>query len=134
MQPVIRRLYCLLLQVRDDTSEDISENIARTVPICLENNGVILDMAASVQLVAFGAQDFGGPVEQRRDDSGKTSAQLLAALGTDVRIVSFSGDFGVGLVGTNRHISYTVLLPKYDRFLRALLDTEFGQMTDLGSV
>lgn len=130
----IKGLYCLLLQVRDDTPDDIARNVERAVPICMENRGVIFDTAASMLLVVFGAFEFNGPVEQRSDDSSTTMQKLLRALGADVRIVAFSGDFRVGNIGSSQRFSFTVLLPKYGRYVAALLDTEFGHVTELGSI
>ena len=48
------RLSCLLIQVRDDTPEQAQRNIAQIILICTAAGGVIFDMMASIQLVAFG--------------------------------------------------------------------------------
>ena len=106
--------------------------LAQVVAICLINQGAIVDMMASIQLVAFG-MEFGhssGSVGAIRRNSRMVSGELLATLRGDVRIVAFSGDIAYGNIGAER-FAYTILPSKFDRFLAALLDTEFGGITEL---
>jgi hypothetical protein len=125
-------LYCLLVQVRDDTSEDIRRNVERCIPVYLKHRGVIVDMTASFQFVAFGVH--GQPQEECRKGSRAAVNELLTTCGENIRIVAFDGEMAYGNVGTESCMSYSVLVPKFDRFLEALLNTEFGSVTQLSSL
>jgi hypothetical protein len=35
------------------------------------------------------------------------------------------------LIGSDARLNYTILPPKFDRLMAALLDTEFGSITEL---
>jgi hypothetical protein len=125
-------LDCLLIQVYDDNSADISRNVERVVSICLQNQGVVLDLMASIQLVAFGIFAFqSGSKEEIRGYSSTTLDELIAALGKDVRIVRFSGDTSYGNVGGAERFAFTIAPNNFDRFLAALLSTDFGCVTEL---
>jgi hypothetical protein len=130
-------LYCLLVQVRDDAPEDIQRTVAQVIPICLEQHGLVFDMMASIQLVAFGKIFRAGdgiPVEEFHHKSRTACTELLTTLGSKVKIVAFSGDISHGNIGGEGRFNCTILVPKFDRVLTALLNTEFGCMTDLGSL
>jgi hypothetical protein len=122
-------LYCLLVQVRDDTAADVRRNGEQAMAVC-QRRGVIMDIMASVQLVIFGYPD--GTQEQCRTNGQSTAAELQASLGDDVRVVAFYGDVTHGLLGTKERFDYATLLPKFDRFLSALLATEWGRVTEFG--
>jgi hypothetical protein len=124
-------LHCLLVQVRDDTPDDIRRGVEQVIPICVKHRGTITDLMASIQLVAFGM--LGGAREECRDDSRSAMEELRASLGGGVRIVAFEGDAAYGNVGTDRRMNYTILTPKFDRLLAALLDTDFGGVSELGA-
>lgn len=123
-------LYCLLVQVRDDTAEEIRRNVELCVPVYQKYRGTILDMTASFQFVAFGVH--GQPKEESRDRSRAVVDELMAECAESVRIVAFDGDMTYGNIGTDICMSYSVLVPKFDRLLTALLNTEFGCVTELG--
>jgi hypothetical protein len=125
-------LYCLLAQVRDDTPEDIRCNIQQAIPICVKHCGLILDITASILFVAFGIH--GGEKKENGDNSRSTLEELLASLNENIKVVSFDGDLPYGNIGTNQRMDYTILVPKFDRFIGALLSTEFGRVTELGSI
>jgi hypothetical protein len=130
-------LCCLLAQVRDDTPEVIQSNVAKIVPFYVRKGGIIVEMMSSIQLVTYGApypwnkdkttEDF---AQARRD----ASVAILDAFDKDVRIVLFDGEFAVGTIGNNQRLSYTLLAPKFDRFFKALLETEFGSITEIPSL
>jgi hypothetical protein len=123
-------LHCLLIQVRDDTPEDTQRNVAQIVPICLNNDGVIFDLMASIQLVGFGKLFRSDKTQQEYNhNSLNASSEILGCLGSNVRIVSFCGDIPYGNFGGDRRLAFTIAPPKFDRFMAALLDTKFGQIT-----
>ena len=125
-------LDCLLVQVRDDTAEETRRNVDRCVPVYLKHHGFFLDMTASFQLVVFGAH--GQPKKQSHDRSRAVVNELMTECAEVVRIVAFDGDIAHGNIGTHNCMSYSVLVPKFGRFLVALLNTEFGCVTELGSL
>jgi hypothetical protein len=124
-------LYCLLIQVRDDTAADVRRNGEHAMAIC-QRSGVIADIMASIQLVIFGFPD--GTQEQCRTNGQVTAAELQASLGDDVRVVAFYGEVTHGVVGTKQRFDYSILVPKFDRFLSALLGTGWGHVTEFGSL
>jgi hypothetical protein len=125
-------LCCLLLQVRDDSPEDIQCNIAPIIPICLQNNGLIVDMMASIQLVAFGEiANIKCSIENSRQNCRNSVNEILKLLDKNIKIVAFEGNLAVGNIGAGQRFNYTVLVPKFDRLLAALLNTEHGHVTEL---
>ena len=125
-------LYCLLVHVRDDTPEQIRRNVERCVPVYVKHHGAIVDMTASFQFVAFGVH--GQAKTECRERSRAVVNELRATCGEDVRILAFDGDLAYGNIGTDERMNYTVFVPKFDRFLAALLKTEFGGITELGTL
>lgn len=125
-------LYCLLVQVRDDTPEDMRCNAEQATLTFMKHHGVILDLTASLQFVVFGT--FGEAKDKCRDDSSAASKELLLSLGNDIRIVAFDGNIAYGIIGADTRFNYTACVPKFDRFLAALLNTEYGRITELGSL
>jgi hypothetical protein len=125
-------LYCLLVQVRDDTPEETQRNVEQGIPIYVRHHGAIMDLTASFQFIAFGVH--GELKETCRDNSRAASKELLAECGENVRVVAFDGDMTYGNIGTDARMNYTVFVPKFDRCLAALLNTEFGCITELGSL
>jgi hypothetical protein len=126
------RLYCLLVQVRDNTPDDIQRNVEQVIPIYAKHSGVIIDMIASIQLVLFGL--FAATLQNMSDDSRETAEELLNLTEDQVRIVAFNGNISYGNIGTNNSMNYTACLPKFDRLLAALLGTEYGCITELGTL
>ena len=98
----------------------------------LKHDGLIVDMTAWFQLVAFGVH--GQPKEESRDRSRAVVNDLMAECRESSRIVAFDGEMTYGNIGTDNFMSYSVLVPKFDRFLVALLNTELGCVTELGSL
>jgi hypothetical protein len=121
-------LSCLILQVADDGTEDIRRHIEQAVPICLKHNGVILDMMGSLQFIAWGTH--GGSKEENLKNSQRASGELVASLGSNVRIVTLNGNITHGLVGEEVRFGYMALVPRFDRVLAALLSTDYGRITE----
>jgi hypothetical protein len=125
-------LYCLLVQVRDDTPEETQRNVEQCVPIYVRHHATIVDLTASFQFIAFGVH--GEAKKECRDRSRAAAKELLAECGDTLRMVAFDGDMAYGNIGTDQRMNYTVFVPKFDRFLGALLNTEFGRITELESL
>lgn len=125
-------LHCLLIQVRDDTPDDTQRNITHIVPICLNNDGVIFDLMASIQLVGFGKLFRSNKTQEEHRHNGlNASNEILKTLGSNTRIVSFSGEIPYGNFGEDRRFAFTIGPPKFDRFMAALLETEWGRISDV---
>jgi hypothetical protein len=118
--------------VRDETPEDMRCNAEQATLTFMKHHGVILDLTASLQFVVFGT--FGEAKDKCRDDSSAASKELLLSLGNDIRIVAFDGNIAYGIIGADTRFNYTACVPKFDRFLAALLNTEYGRITELGSL
>ena len=125
-------LYCLLVQVRDDTPEETRRNVEQGIPVYVRHHGVILDLTASIQFTVFGVHDQGK--EECRNNSRATSEELIASCGENIRGVAFDCEMAYGTIGKDHRMNYTVFVPKFDRFLAALLSAEFGRITELGSI
>lgn len=125
----MRLLHCLLVQVRDDTLEQVQLQDAQAIPIYAKRHGVILHLMGSVHFVTFGVFDDtkGADLTNFR----AAIAELRTIFAGNVRIVAFSGEMLVGNFGTSDHMSYTAVAPKFDRFLKALVNTEFGQVVEM---
>ena len=90
---------------------------------------MLMHLMGSVHFVTFGAFDYtkGADLNNFR----AAIAELQATFGDDVRIVAFSGEMSVGNYGTGEYMSYTAVAPNFGRFLKAPVDTGFGQIFEL---
>jgi hypothetical protein len=88
----------------------------------------------SIQLVAFGTHTWSGTPEDCHRNSKITSGELIASLREEIGIVAFNGNISYGNIGSDQRFTYTIVVPKFDRFLAALLNTEFGRLTELGAL
>jgi hypothetical protein len=93
-------LSCLILQVSDESAEDIRLHTEQAIPISLKYRGVILDMMGSLQFVAFGTH--GDPFQESLKNSRLASEELMMSLGSKVRIVRLNGEITHGIIGNER--------------------------------
>ncbi|MFZ2008085.1 MAG: hypothetical protein WB697_05940 [Stellaceae bacterium] len=125
-------LYCLLAQVREGSADTIWSNAERAIPIYVKHHGMIMDLMVSVHFVAFGM--IGENRETAQRNSQAAARELMAALGDDIKIVTFDGSIAHGNIGTGSRLAYTACVPDFSRMLAALVDAKYGGITELGSI
>jgi hypothetical protein len=118
----------LLVQVRDDPVGQVQLYDAQAIPIYLKHDGVLMHLMGPVHFVSFGAFDNTKGADLTNFRAAIT--ELRTTFEHNIRIVAFSGEMLVGNFGTSDHMSYTAVAPKFERFLKALVNTEFGQVTE----
>ena len=130
-KPPKRAEICfILLQVRDDTIEQVPASMAEAMDIILQRNGTVCDVMSSTLLAIFGFPISDDP-EKNRDQRSKSVVRLVTELGPNVRLVYGTVDGLVGNFGMARRFHYGPLLPGFARYLAALTALEFGQAVEV---
>jgi len=107
----------VILQVRDDTPEDVQHHLAQALEILIEHDGVIEDFMSSIVTVTF----------KPTPDTNKPSLDaLVGKLGPDVRAIYGCGEFPRGTYGSQGRFNYGTIFPHIGIKLEALFQLQFG--------
>jgi len=107
----------ILLQVRDDTTEDISRNIPLVLDLICDEGGMIESILSSHVAASF---DHRSPISPER------MRALSAKLGPDVRSIYFFGELLRGNFGSKRRLTYGTIVPDMGALFEELHQLEFG--------
>ena len=110
-------IHYIILQVRDDTSEDVQRHLAQVLEILIEHDGVVEVFMPSIITATF----------KPTPDTNKPSLDaLVGKLGPDVRAIYGCGEYPRGTYGSQHSFSYGTIFPQIGIKLEALLGLEFG--------
>jgi hypothetical protein len=121
----------LIMQVRDDRTQEVPTLIAKASEIILSMNGVIVCILSSLLVATFGF-----PFEKNEDGFAKcekTANYLLDRLRGDSRVIFGKSKGLYGNLGSSRCAHYGPLVPGMAGRLEALLQLEFGQSRHIES-
>ena len=130
VQPSIKqgRIEFVLAFVRGESPSQIAERMASVADIAVENGAVVYDLVGGLVVVAFGTH----PAASSQSGSRASLVQALREqLAGDIKIVHGAADGHYGLFGSEKCMSYTFLVPKFDVILGTLSGLEFGQIEEL---
>jgi hypothetical protein len=117
------RIEFVLAFVRGENPAQVSDRTARVADVAISHGAMVHDLIGALVIVAFGTHPSSSP------DSGSRSSLVQALreqLAADVKIVHGAADGHYGLFGSQARISYTFLVPHFDRILGALSRLEYG--------
>jgi hypothetical protein len=117
----------ILVLLNDTDLDRVSDIAARTVDLVAKHNEMVLGFDAS--LIVIGCGLFPRP------DSGGTGRPSLAAalhaeLSTDACVLHGAAQGRRGTIGSNRRMSWTVVLPNFKALLAQLCALEYGQIAE----
>ena len=107
----------ILLQVRDDTDEDIRRNLPRALDLIWVAGGMTESLLSSHVAASF---DHRSPI------SPQQMKDLSARLGPDVRSIYFFAELLRGNYGSTRRFTYGTIVPDMGALLEELHQLEFG--------
>jgi len=128
-RPALTAAYieCVLVFVRGDTPEEISQRIGRVAEIARSQGGMVHNMVCELVVIAFGTHPNSSPAAGKR-------AALVVQLGRELpghlKIVYGAADGHYGLIGSESHMTYGFLLPHFNAMLARLSRLEFGQVEE----
>jgi hypothetical protein len=121
------RIEYVLVFVRGDTPEDISQRVGRVAEIAMSHDGVVHDMVCEMVVIAFGTLPSGSSPAGKR-------ALLVEHLGREllsqVKIIHGVADGYYGNIGSGVRMAYSFLVPRFNLILGALSRLEFGQIEE----
>ncbi|MGJ4952296.1 hypothetical protein [Bradyrhizobium sp. HKCCYLS20291] len=118
MPPLERSMVChVLLQVRDDTAEDVSQNVSDVSELLVREGAMIENILSSLVSAAF-------PLQASRLDAIEAA---LGRLGPNVRAVYQAGEYPRGMFGSSSRFAYGTVVPHMSMAMERLLRLEFGR-------
>jgi len=121
--PTESQIELVLVFVRGDKPEQISELIGRVIEISMAHQAYVDGLVASVVVAGFSTHPASKPTPGAR--SGLV-ADLLGQLGPNIKVVHGAGQGCYGFFGTDKHLRYSFVFPEFDCALGLLSQTEFG--------
>jgi hypothetical protein len=116
-------VHFVVVQFRDGTVAEIQDAFTRIAEIAVAADGFVEGNLSSLVLITFGALRLDAAAAANQ---AKVVASLVAALGSQVRLVHGQAVASVGLWGGGPRASYGTMLPDFGRCLRSLAELEFG--------
>jgi hypothetical protein len=113
----------VLVFVRGNTPEEISELIGRVSQVATANGALIDGLSAAVIVATFGAHPASHPAPGARV---ALVAGLLEQFGQSIKVVHGAGKGCYGLFGGGDSLRYSFILPDFDAALGLLIRVEFG--------
>jgi hypothetical protein len=101
----------------------VSERIAKVIEVATDRGATVHHVIGALAIVAFGTQAASAATPGNRH---LLVAALREQLGGDIKIVHGAADGWHGLFGAKGGISYTFLVPEFDRVLGVLSRLHFG--------
>jgi hypothetical protein len=123
-QPKSGRIDFVLAFVCGESPAQISERVARVTDLAVNHGAIVYDVVSALVITAFGTHPTSPP------GSGDRSSLVHAMheqLGADIKILHEAADGHYGIFGGESRLSYTFLVPHFDRMLAALGRLQFGQ-------
>lgn len=124
-QPLkLGRIEFVIAFVRGESPAQVSDRVARVADIAVTHGAMVHDLVGALVIVAFGTHPASSPTTSSRSSLVQALREQLAG---DVKIVHGAADGHYGLFGSQTRISYTFLVPDFDRTLGGLSRLQFGQ-------
>jgi len=118
------RIDFVLAFVRGESAVEISERAARVTDLATSHDAMVYDVVSALVIMAFGTHPTSSPSSNGR--SALVHA-IHEQLGADIKILHGAADGHYGLFGRESRLSYTFLVPHFDRMLAILGRLQFGE-------
>lgn len=117
----------VLAFVDGQTPEEISDRVGRVCDIAMSHGGVVHNMVGALVVIAFGTLPAGSPTAGKRE---ALVEHLKRELSSFVKIVHGAADGHCGLIGSEKRMAYSILIPGFDAMLGRLSQLKFGQVEE----
>jgi hypothetical protein len=114
--------------IRGDGPDQISERMGRVAELASAHNAMVDQLVSGLVIVVFGVHPG---LPSKPEDRPSLVQALREQLAGDVKIVHGGGDGHYGLFGNNNRMSYTFLVPDFDRILGTLSQLKFGETKEV---
>jgi hypothetical protein len=123
LPPLQKQEVCyILIQVRDDSAEDIQRFVCRACDILLDDGALVEAMMSSIICAVF---------EPARISVNRVVDNLLAELGQNVRIAYGRGEYLRGTFGSPRRFTYGTIFPNFSKSLLVLFEVDYGASKEI---
>jgi hypothetical protein len=116
------RIEFVLAFVRGESPAQVSGRVDRVVELSVAHGAVVHAFVGALVIVAFGTHPASSPEPGSRSSLVQALREKLAG---DVKVVHGAANGHYGLFGETR-MSYTFLVPQFDRILGTLSRLQFG--------
>jgi hypothetical protein len=124
-----KRLFFLLIEIRDKTIEETPEVIGRVGDLLMQSGGVV-EQLSSLLLATFGGVPFALATASETLNMvyiERLAARLTTEFGPNLRIVCGESDGLFGSVGGSNRLHYGALIPCLGNALKTLLVLDYGR-------
>jgi len=118
------RIEFVVAFVRGDNPAQVAERIGRVTDVAITQNAIVHELIGALVITAFGTRSGSQPESDCRVSLVRALQQELAG---DIKIVHGAADGHYGLFGSERRMSYSFLVPEFDRVLGNLSRLGFGE-------
>ncbi len=108
-------------------ADQISERVAEVAELGIQHGATVHHLVGALAIMAFGTQPVTSPAPGSRP---ALVAALRDRLGGDIKIVHGAADGCYGLLGAKSTVSYTFLVPQFDRVLGVLSGLAWGAVEE----
>ena len=128
MKMTAGRIDFILVFLRGESAEQVSERMGVVSDLAMKHNGTVEGMISALMTITFGTF----PKEQPLPSSRLALVdELQSALGSDIKIVHGTANGHIGIFGSSTRMAYTFLVPKFDVALARLGHMEFGKIEEI---
>jgi hypothetical protein len=118
------RIDFVLAFVRGESTAEISERVARVADLAVNHGAIVYDMVSALVIMAFCTHPTSSPSS---NDRASLVHAMHEQLGANIKILHGAADGHYGIFGGESRLSYTFLVPHFDRMLAALGRLQFGE-------
>jgi len=120
-------LEFVIAYVRGEGPDQISERMSRVAELASAHNAIVDHLVSGLVVLVFGTHPGFSSEPGARSSLVQALREQLAG---DVKIVHGATDGHYGLFGSDSRMSYTFLIPQFDRVLGTLSELEFGMVKE----
>jgi len=120
-------IQVVLVAVRGDTPESISQRMGAVADIALEHGAVVDCMVSSIVVLAFG---MGPQTGQLVGDRFTLTTEIMRQMSGNAKVVHCERHGVYGNLGSNRRLTYGFVVPGFIEMLGKLSSVQFGGSTE----
>lgn len=121
------RIEYILAFVDDTEPGPASERIGKVAELAVHHGATVYHLVGALAVLAFGTQQASSSTS---DSRRSLVAALREQLGASVKIVHGAADGSYGLFGAKSGLSFTFLVPQFDRVLGVLSRLSLGAVEE----
>lgn len=122
------RIEFVLVLVRADGPEQLSERIGHVANTGMEHHAVVHSLVGPMVVLAFGTHNA---VKHSPTSRSGLVSQMQQRFGSDIKIIHGAAEGHFGLFGSEKFLNYTFTFPQFDTALAILGRLQFGRTEEL---